>query len=423
MLALNRWRFLLVGFVVALALYPLLNLLLWSFGLFHGPRLHDFAAYHDAANRFMLGYPLYDHLGHYTEAERYRPFGPLWLYPPIFVLPFVPFGLLPVDAAGVLWIIASFATLCTGAYALLSALDVELRPVQWVVVWWCLLGFSPTITWIKAGQVSGMLAAIFCFSAAYLERSRTDSPDMESPVYPGVSGALTAIPAVVKPFLAPAGGHLLRHRSRFIGGVIAGFVIFTVGIAIFGVQTHLEYLMAISSGKGWGTSQPPSSWSSVDFNPFYFIGVAGNAIRAILIIGVITLIVMTRRDRSARTDRLVFALGLILIPLANPSASTNTLNMLIPAGIVVLVEESRSAEGRADIVLIALLLVHFHPYTVEFLTNMVPRYLPSVESISVLVPLLQPGVWGVFLLFGWTTYQLQRRTMWSTAPFATTERA
>ncbi|AWB26734.1 glycosyltransferase family 87 protein [Halococcoides cellulosivorans] len=381
-------------------LYILLNVVLHVAGVFSGPRFHDFSAYYDAARRFLHGYPLYDHLPQYergqiTSHPEY-PEGMRWLYPPIIVLLFVPFTSLPLFVAGVLWDILSLLTIFVGVVSLLRALDVELGIVHYFLVGAMILGFGPTITWLKLGQVSGLLAASLCFAAAILNSKWKYNRK--------ISGCLTTIPALFKPYWAPAGAHLLRDRERLYGATLFGLFIAGVSLAVFGITPHFDYVATIAGGKGWGAASAPSMWTATHFRPFYYIQplVVKNALRISLILLVIWHSINTLDDGNMRVEWLSMALGFTLIPMVTPSVNTLQLNALVPAFIIAYVTESRAGEtyvGRPSLVVLSFVLVHAHPYTVEFLAKFGPSHFPSMRSISTFIPIIQPALWGVLILF------------------------
>jgi hypothetical protein len=51
------------------------------------------------------------------------------------------------------------------------------------------------------------------------------------------------------------------------------------------------------------------------------------------------------------------------------------------------------------------LLIHVHPYSVEFLSKFGPRIYPPIELLTPAVPFLQPALYGTGLLLGYLVYR------------------
>ena len=134
---------------------------------------YDFRAYYTAASRVLNGLPLYD-----SSAAVAGPSG-LFLYPPPFVLVILPFALLPVGTASLVWI-----ALMVASFGLGTALLPVRRTVRWTIV--LLAGLSmPFVYATKLGQVGGLLFLLFAVAWRWLDR-------------PAVVGAVGALGALVK---------------------------------------------------------------------------------------------------------------------------------------------------------------------------------------------------------------------------------
>lgn len=54
---------------------------------------------------------------------------------------------------------------------------------------------------------------------------------------------------------------------------------------------------------------------------------------------------------------------------------------------------------------ISMLLIHIHPYTVEFMSKFGPKVYPPLELLTPVIPLLQPALYGMGLLVGYLAYR------------------
>lgn len=387
--------------LASLAVFPLVDVALQVAGVTHGVTLYDFTgAFYTAGERFLAGESLY--------APVHNPY----VYPPVVVLGFVPFTVLPPYAAGLAWDVVSFALLAAGVRYLLVSFDVRPSRVETAGLVWCLFGFYPTLLWLKAGQVSGSLVALLCVAVGLAERSRRESADA-SRRRALLSGAATALAAAVKPFYATAGAYLLRDRYRLLGAAAAVVSVVGLSTALVGVDTFRAYVEVLAYGKGWGVSPDPggisgplTDWGPFMFRPLAAFGSAALAVRLALVGFVALLALASRMIRSPDVDRAVLALGLVTVPLGSPVPDLFAVNAVIPAALVTLVVELRHDEGLAAVPVAALLLVHVHAYVLGFLAGFGYQFVPALRLLQPALPLLQPGVWGVFALFGLLVYRV-----------------
>lgn len=205
-------------FLLPFVLYIPMNLVLLSVGMVE-LRLHDFGAYYNAAIRWLHNAPLYQTTVEVPSLDATISGDMPYLYPPVFVLIFVPFTLFPPILAGAIWNIIILIFLIWSVSKLLSAFEVDFYWKKRFLIYLIVASFAPTITWVKLGQVSGLVAALLCLSGAALRSNRHE-----------LSGVFTTLGSVIKPFYATSGAHLLRHRKRFVSAIAT-----SVGIIIFGL--------------------------------------------------------------------------------------------------------------------------------------------------------------------------------------------
>jgi len=180
---------------------------------------YDFRAYHEAARRVIQGSPLYD-----PTAQVAGPEG-VYLYPPPFVLLALPFALLDVGAASVVWITASL---------LAFGLGVLVMPVstgaRWATV--LLAGLSwPFVYAVKLGQVGPLLFLLFALAWRWLQR-------------PTVVGVAAALGTVVK--LQPAvlfGWAIVQRRwTVLVAGFASLAVLALVALPVTGLSAWSDYV-------------------------------------------------------------------------------------------------------------------------------------------------------------------------------------
>jgi hypothetical protein len=315
-----------------------------------------------------------------------------YLYPPIFVIIFVPFTFLPPIISGIVWNIITLMFLIWSVSKLVSTFEVNICRKDKLLLYLIVASFAPTITWMKLGQVSGLLTGLLCLSGATLRSNHHN-----------LSGIFTTLGSVVKPFYATTGAHLLRHKKRLLSAVITGTVVVILGILVFGIDTNLKYISVLIEGKGWESAAVPGDWNATHFNPFYVFGPLKHIPRVIIVLGTAGLALYS--NKTEVPIEYIFALGLSVVPLAGPTTNTLALSIVIPVILMVSFYELETRRRFPKILAISALLIHIHPYTIEFLSKLGPQIYPPLKIIAPVVPILQPALYGMALLVGYLTYQ------------------
>jgi len=394
--------------VTALAVYPFVDWWLRaSVEVVSEYRFGDFGAYRGAVERWSEGESLY------RETDE----GGFWgtyLYPPVVVLLFWPFGAIPdFRLAAVAWVLSTAVMLWLGLQALVAALGYEMRWYDRLALGWLLAGFHPVVLTAKLGQTALFMGGLLSFSAAAMVRDRKGSSRRsddgvdheESPTFGAwvadsrwavLSGAATAVVGVVKFAYAPIGAHLLHDRRRMAGALLALPPIVWLSIRFFGIQSHETYLEVLRWGvtQGSGDVRSPTLWLAPYYKPLGWVP-AAQAVRVLACLGVAALAVLA----PPRARRTVFALGVTAVPLFTPQTYTYYFVALVPAAVVLLsVELDRG--GRPALVVLGVLGLHLHAYGLKFIVHTVPDVVPTFETLRPAYLLFQPGLWGNALLFG-----------------------
>lgn len=353
-----------------------------------GPFLYDFGAYYNAAVRVVHGVPLYEPGGDIPGSVDRMSKGMPWLYPPIFVLLFVPFVVLPPSTAAVLWLLLVVGFECAAAVYLVRAHSSDLSRRAMLLIIGLVVSFSPTVAWILAGQISGLLSAGFCVAAGVLfDEDRSES----------VSGALAAALALVKPFYAPGGLFTIRHRRRLGGAVLGGCIVLGTSLLLFGVDSHLAYLEVLNEGKGWGASlEPPGQWNTNTYHPLYLLGPYRQIARFAILTAVFGVGLLG--VRRGCDDEYLLAFGLAVVPIAGPTTNVFALNALVPVFLLVGLSEWMTRRQLSVPLLASLVLVNAQPLTVEFFGKFSTSHALPTAALSPLLPLLQPALLGNVLL-------------------------
>ena len=188
----------------------------------------------------------------------------------------------------------------------------------------------------------------------------------------------------------PVGAHLLRSPRRLKAAVATGLVALWVSIRAFGAETHRTYLDVLWWGieKG-GSARPPGLWLPPYYKPLSWVP-AALAVRAVVCLAIIGLAVFS----GPRARRSVFALGVAAFPLLTPTTYAYYMAALVPAFVLLLVEELETEDGYPAVPVAALLLVGLHSYGLKFIVDVLPVILPLFEVFRPLFPVLQPGLWG-----------------------------
>jgi hypothetical protein len=370
-------------------------------GVADGANFYDFGAYYNAAERVIHGYPLYDWETSYSGVT-FLPNSPdRYLYAPIVSLLFVPFAYLPFGTAALVWSVVSVTVYLAGITTFIRALTTSLSRREWVMIYTAALGFGPFVVTFIAGQVTGVLAGILCLvGAGYIRRRPKDR----------VASDLTTVPVVFKAYYAPAGAPLLMDRCRLLIAIATGAGIILAGVLTFGMQTTVEYVKVLAGGKGWGSAvDAPIKWNINDFHPFYYLDNVGYVVRALLLVTIATIAYRSRNYEFEELDLYVYSFGLLGVVLGSPVFSTPNLTVTIPVILYLLVTTIRDRPGVFAGTLGAAILIHVHPYTNEFLSSILFPMLGADAFANAIIPVVQPAVWGAFLLLICVIYQYTRQ--------------
>ena len=177
------------------------------------------------------------------------PFGPqraehLWnMNPPHFHFLIWPLTFFSIERAHGLWVFLNLTALLVAVIAIARAVPVKARVVTWLGVAVFAAASAPVQTWAVTGQLTGLLVGAVTWIWLDLRRSRWTAAAI-------MIGLVTSI----KPFLAPLGLYLLFRKQwrAVIVMAISASAAFALGLAVFGVQTHRDWLAALGDARWTG---------------------------------------------------------------------------------------------------------------------------------------------------------------------------
>jgi hypothetical protein len=313
--------------------------------------------------------------------------GNRWLYIPISALAFVPFSMLPAHIAVFLWTGVSVSALIAGCWSLLSEhsnLSIKSRTIVSVSV----ILYYPLLLTLERGQVTTLLTAVLCFSASNIKNGNKEGGLLQNTLF--------IIPAAIKPFYMPYGYPLLINRKRLLKTLFAGGSIMAVSILTFGIESHINYVDFLLWGKTWGSlSRPPVSWTAYIFRPMYAILPFQIFAKAIVIALALVLIPFTNKNK--KTQKMLFTVGILVIPIVAPMPNVFTLVPLIPS--ILLLVSVRMAENKS----IASVVIGTSLIQLQVLYVSLPDFFPFSKILfesfySPIIGLCQPALWGIIVL-------------------------
>jgi hypothetical protein len=283
------------GVLVAFLALPIFFAVLFTISLVRGPEPFDFHTFWWSGHDVLHGLSPYPAtLPHVAHQKTFRPF----VYPAPAAYAMVPFALLPIGVANVLWALL-------GAGAVLATLYV-----LGVRDWRC---YGAVFLWptVWSSLINGAISALLVLACAFLWRYRERT---------WIAGALVAALVVFKLYLWPLGVFLLatrRFRATVAAIVIAGGSTLAAWAAIgfAGLREYPQLIDRLTSLVGAQSYSP------------YALFVAGGASAATARLlmfgcGAVVLLAVVVRGRHVEGERAAFILAigasLVLTPIVWP---------------------------------------------------------------------------------------------------------
>jgi hypothetical protein len=236
----------------------------------------------------------------------------LWnMNPPHFHALIWPLAYLPVEDAYAVWTAANVSVAGITLVAIRRALRLRWGLATWMAGLIGAFASAPVLTWVATGQLTGLVFGVV--TAVWLSARRDQWK---------TSGLLIGLLCSVKPFLGLLWVYLLIRQQWRAATLAAGAAIaaFAVGLAVFGLQAHRDWLLAISDAQWIGSVMNASvyglvgrTWSLDVFTPApsaYFIA---SVMAMVIVLSAIAAI--WRTSDPDRAILIVLATSLLASPL------------------------------------------------------------------------------------------------------------
>lgn len=402
----TRWRAWIEGALVIGAIYYLLS---ETVALLPGGRLLDFTSYYAATNVWLSG-------GNFYSPPALVAFGaplglepPHYIYPPVTILIFVPFALLPVAQAKLLWVLVSCLFLLASGFGLFFASRRTFaHPVSPALLAWVIALQRPGRESLIYGQVGPLILMLLSFAlwAWVVKRERTAG------VFIALASIIKVFPIVFLLYLA------CRRAFRAIGMAIGvGGGLMVVGLLVGGVPalytffTHVlpTYSRGIpsyfnQSFNGWLRRLTATPEQIATYDVFAHADTlalrAAQLAFALVVIGLTVWAVRRDPAPSAARRAVEFALFVVTMLLTLPVVWTHYLIWLIvPLVMLLNVLASWTLQARTQ----AALLLGLGACWVSF------QYIPNLYELPGWPPLLLSfGFYALLLLYALLWWLLAR---------------
>jgi hypothetical protein len=328
-----------------------------STAVLQGPK--DFCQDYMSASYFLHHKSIYGHLNCHDNSFNY--FLTYNTHPPFSVLLFVPFALLPLRVASLVWVVLSF-----GMY--LTALILILKSLKWlsftrlciVLLLHCV---SISFLYITLYQNYTQILLFLLTLAWYLQQKKSED---SSGLLIGLAGLIKIWPAVLLVGLVCIG----KTRTALIG--ILTFCIGTgISLLIFGNQAFAAYFHSVAQYETYWLAFPDNislTGSLVRFfSGFYYLPpllyipsnqiiMLGEVISIVLILLTLMFLVWVHIVKKQKNLHLTFALLLSVLFIAFPIQWTwNTIFLILPITLLLLREKQRKRPWLIWGIAIALL--------------------------------------------------------------------
>ena len=233
------------------------------------------------------------------------------LNPPHFHALLWPLLALPVDVAYTVWASVNVVAALAAIVAIANAAGRRLGGIAWLTIVVFAAASAPALAWAATGQFTGLL--MWGTTIAWL--AIRDRKWIRA-------GVAIGLLCSIKLFLAPLALYLVvkrQWRATFIAA-ISGAVPFLLGLMVFGVEPHEEWLRALSDVYWMGAVMNASvpallgrTWSQDIFVTASWVDLAG-AVVAVVLIG-FAVVYAWRRDDPDGAVLMLLVTSLLASPL------------------------------------------------------------------------------------------------------------
>lgn len=391
-------RLLLYLILLTLGIYPIGVLVFWTLGLSH-PSFFDSSAYYQSSYKFLNNYPIYASPSEFPippslpEHLHSGPYGRN-VYPPLVTLFFAPLSILGFWVSGWLWVSVSLLLLLSTAAYFYSQLNINIGNWEFIIAIWCISGFYVVKQSIYMGQITLILTSVLIISASFLYKNNPEGY---------LASLMSAIPVFVKPYYATTLAHLLNDWKKVAVSAGTFLTLTATSMLVFGPDTYLIYLEVVTSGIARDGYHSVSEWSGGVYKPLFVFHQYTIVIQAISVLSVAGFSYYVSREDNILVQRYLFVLGISTLVIFTPGVKKYTLVTTIPAILVLLTEEYVRDNGIVIIPLLSILMIHSHAYFVKYSLIWLREF--GQSSLTVIIPYVQPALWGSLLLFVLSIYR------------------
>ena len=296
-----------------------------------------------------------------------------YVYAPITVFVFVPFGALPSWQIGYLLNVG----LLTAVFYLIGRLNLEYlegrgvaleRVDRWLVLGFCLFS-GHAILGVYRGNVDPIM--LLLIAGGFLAVERGDQLR---------GGALWAVAALFKLFPAFLGIWLLYRRAyrAIAAAIVVGLGGLAAGVLVFGIDAHVRFFEFILEERSRapafeGGLDPTYKWFTVRRPLSQIAAVPGNLLFVLSAAVVAPVVYVLYRDADSETDRLVafFATMAALLISVVPSTLNYVTYLFFPLVALLYLLEDRRAR-RLLVTGLILVSVPVYPQEIALLVDIAP---------------------------------------------------
>lgn len=372
----------------------------------------DVDAYYNMVVRYRNGGPMFNPWGRASSIQKFH-------YFPLFYFVFLPLSFLGYVGFKFAWLALTILAMIGGTYLLLRTelQRYESEPSTRLLLGISVIsaGFQPMITNFKVGQ---MTPIIYTCLAVFWWTYRTDRISL--------AGAVLVAPTLIKPyFLAPF--VLLWKRSHWRGvlGFVATFVaanalvVLTLGPDVF--SRYYEILVPFLTGERRALTQAAeisgfASWGATKFRVFFWFGDLAPLFNLLFAIALswFSLVYIFNKE-SYGTELFAFSMVSLMF-MVEGTISAADLAALLTVFMVLGVRFYHRNHLAFGALSLSFFLFQIHSYYIEATLGQGPKagYIPIFaqheQLVSTIAPIFQPGIYGIFILYGLCLYAFTRPT-------------
>lgn len=372
----------------------------------------DADAYYNMVVRYRNGGPMFNPWGAASAVQKYH-------YFPLFYFVFLPLFFLGYVGFKFGWLALTVLATIGGTYLLLrtelGSYDSAPSTRQLLGISVLSAGFQPMITNFKVGQMTPIIyACLALFWWAY----RTERISL--------AGAVLLVPTLIKPyFLAPF--VLLWKRSHWRGilGFGGAFVVANVLVVLaLGpnlLSRYYELLVPFLTGEQRALTQTTeisgfASWGATKFRVFFWFGDLAPLFNLLFAMALSWFsLVYIFNEESYGIELFAFSVVSLMF-MVEGTISAADLAGLLAVFMVLGVRFYHESHLAFAALSTSFALFQTHSYFIEATLGQGPKagYIPLLaqheQLVSTVAPILQPGIYGIFILYGLCLYAFMRPT-------------